>query len=339
MSSIGEWTGDVHEGDAFDVLAELPADSVHAVVTDPPYGLAFMGRDWDDFEPREYQQWCGEWAREAKRVLRPGGHLLAFSGNRTHHRLFTGVEDAGFEVRDTLTWHYGSGFPKALDVSKAIDKQRDDEAEQRVVCRWLRERIVDSEFTTGDIADHFEFDRRMVEHWAARDSDSQPSTPTLEQWRELKELIGFGDDMDPLVNWLNDRKGEPALASASPPRTRATSARTTPSSASPNPSTHERRPRTFKPPHTNPRPMSPEESLARFLYRAGTFLLVTAWLVGSGWFIFVVAHDVYARWGSWHTYPVPDKRAIKHVVGLLAMVAINLLFLWLAVEWFLVTTP
>ena len=122
-------TNVIHTGDCFDVLDELPESSVHAVVTDPPYGLAFMGRDWDDFEPKEYQSWCEEWAREVKRVLKPGGHLLAFSGNRTHHRLFTGVEDAGFEIRDTVTWHYGSGFPKAGDISKTIDKRADAERE------------------------------------------------------------------------------------------------------------------------------------------------------------------------------------------------------------------
>ena len=116
-------TNIIHTGDCFDVLTELPDESVHAVVSDPPYGLAFMGRDWDDFEPKEYQEWCEKWARECKRVLKPGGHMLAFSGNRTHHRLFTGVEDAGFEIRDTLTWHYGSGFPKASDISKTIDKR------------------------------------------------------------------------------------------------------------------------------------------------------------------------------------------------------------------------
>jgi DNA modification methylase len=124
-----DWTNTIQTGDCFEVLGELPAESVHAVVTDPPYGLAFMGRDWDDFDPTEYQEWCGDWATEAKRVLKPGGHLLAFSGNRTHHRLFSGVEDAGYEVRDTLTWHQAEGFPKALDVSKAIDKQADAERE------------------------------------------------------------------------------------------------------------------------------------------------------------------------------------------------------------------
>ena len=119
----------IHTGDAFEVLDHIGENNVHAVVTDPPYGLAFMGRDWDDFEPKEYQGWCERWASKVKRVLKPGGHLLAFSGNRTHHRLFSGVEDAGFEIRDTVTWHYGSGFPKALDVSKAIDKTADAERE------------------------------------------------------------------------------------------------------------------------------------------------------------------------------------------------------------------
>jgi site-specific DNA-methyltransferase (adenine-specific) len=88
-----------------------------------------MGRDWDSFDPKEYQEWCEEWAALALDALKPGGHLLAFSGNRTHHRLFSGVQDAGFELRDTVTWHYGSGFPKALDVSKAIDKTEDAERE------------------------------------------------------------------------------------------------------------------------------------------------------------------------------------------------------------------
>src|SRR6056297_2811924 len=97
-------------GDTFDELPSLSENSVHAIVTDPPYGLAFMRRDWDDFEPKEYQEWCEEWACEALRVLKPGGHMLAFSGNRTHHRLFTGVEDAGlrFGIRSRGTTGVGS---------------------------------------------------------------------------------------------------------------------------------------------------------------------------------------------------------------------------------------
>lgn len=178
---------DVIHGDSLDVMRSMPADSVDAVVTDPPYGLEFMGKEWDapyrqsgsewaqkratgtdwkgrererpgrlymrsrhetcrtcgrqkhqhrddcmtpDFvwvthEPvqmRAFQAWCEEWAREALRVLKPGGHLVAFGGTRTYHRLTCGLEDAGFEIRDCLSWLYGSGFPKSLDVSKAIDK-------------------------------------------------------------------------------------------------------------------------------------------------------------------------------------------------------------------------
>ena len=101
----------------------MAAGSVDAVVTDPPYGLEFMGKEWDTHAgPREFQEWCEAWAREALRALKPGGHLLAFGGTRTYHRLACAIEDAGFEIRDCLAWLYGSGFPKSLDVSKAIDK-------------------------------------------------------------------------------------------------------------------------------------------------------------------------------------------------------------------------
>jgi DNA modification methylase len=106
----------VHYGDCLEVMAVHPDASVDAIVTDPPYGLGFMGRKWDALPPGE------KWAAECLRVLKPGGHLLAFGGSRTWHRLAVAVEDAGFEVRDSIAWLYGSGFPKSLDVSKAMDK-------------------------------------------------------------------------------------------------------------------------------------------------------------------------------------------------------------------------
>ena len=110
-------------GDCVEQMKTLEANSVDAIVTDPPYGLEFMGKAWDGFgTPLGFQTWSEQWAREAFRVLKPGGHLLAFGGTRMYHRLAAGVEDAGFEIRDTLMWLYGSGFPKSLDVSKAIDK-------------------------------------------------------------------------------------------------------------------------------------------------------------------------------------------------------------------------
>jgi site-specific DNA-methyltransferase (adenine-specific) len=107
---------DIICGEALAELRKLPPDSAHACVTDPPYGLKFMGKDWDRGVPGS-----AYWA-EALRVCRPGAHLLAFGGTRTFHRLACAIEDAGWEIRDTLMWVYGSGFPKSLDVGKAFDK-------------------------------------------------------------------------------------------------------------------------------------------------------------------------------------------------------------------------
>jgi hypothetical protein len=145
----------LYAGDCLDVLRELPDASVDAVVTDPPYGLEFMGKDWDRFDQTPaawatrdksedltgkssspflaasvnkyaaglpFQQWCHLWTVECLRVLKPGGHLLAFGGTRTYHRLACAVEDAGFEVRDFIAWLYGSGFPKSLDVTDALGR-------------------------------------------------------------------------------------------------------------------------------------------------------------------------------------------------------------------------
>lgn len=119
----------VWAGDCLDVLRRLPEASVDAVVTDPPYLLGFMGREWDTKAGHEHLDWHRAWCDEAFRVLKPGGHLLAFGGTRTWHRLACAVEDAGFEVRDSIAWLYGQGFPKSLDVSKAIDKAAGAERE------------------------------------------------------------------------------------------------------------------------------------------------------------------------------------------------------------------
>ena len=109
-------TTKVIHGDCIETMNQMEPESVDAIVTDPPYGLGFMGKKWDDLPPSR------EWAEACYRVLKPGGHIAAFGGTRTWHRLAVAIEDAGFEMRDSLAWLYGSGFPKSHDVGKAIDK-------------------------------------------------------------------------------------------------------------------------------------------------------------------------------------------------------------------------
>ena len=106
----------LYRGDCLKVLPTLPENSVDSVVTDPPYGLRFMGKDWDNGVPGPH------FWREVLRVAKPGAFLLCFGGTRTFHRLACAIEDAGWQIRDTLMWVYGQGFPKSLDISKAIDK-------------------------------------------------------------------------------------------------------------------------------------------------------------------------------------------------------------------------
>jgi DNA modification methylase len=110
-------------GDCLEVMPTLAADSVDTIITDPPYGLSFMGKDWDHGIPGP-RFWV-----EALRVAKPGAMLLAFGGSRTFHRLAVAIEDAGWEIRDTIMWLYGSGFPKSHDISKAIDKAAGKERE------------------------------------------------------------------------------------------------------------------------------------------------------------------------------------------------------------------
>lgn len=110
-------------GNCLDRLKDLEDNSIDAIVTDPPYGLSFMGKKWD-YDVPSVDIW-----KECLRVLKPGGHLLSFAGTRTQHRMAVNIEDAGFEIRDMLAWVYGSGFPKSLNIGKAIDKIQGNERE------------------------------------------------------------------------------------------------------------------------------------------------------------------------------------------------------------------
>src|SRR5690606_1059180 len=229
----------LYHGDCLDVLRGLPDASVDAIVTDPPYGLEFMGKDWDrpwavtasagvgfkgrednltlpshrdgrnancrtcggrqrganrctcdspswDRHPREdmvaFQQWCAAWATECLRVLKPGGHMLAFGGSRTWHRLACAVEDAGFEIRDSIAWLYGSGFPKSLDVSKAIDKAAG--VEREVIGSKVTGNAKQAASRTGEFADGQHGGTQLVDVTA-------PATPDAERWQ------GWGTALKP----------------------------------------------------------------------------------------------------------------------------------------------
>jgi len=124
---LSAWVGKVHCGDCLEVLRGLPDCSVDSVITDPPYELGFMGKSWD---AQGISFRTDVWA-ECLRVAKPGATLLAFGGTRTYHRIAVAIEDAGWYIADSIHWVYGTGFPKSLDIGKAIDKRAG--AEQEVV--------------------------------------------------------------------------------------------------------------------------------------------------------------------------------------------------------------
>jgi DNA modification methylase len=108
----------LHNGNCLTIIPILADNSVDSIITDPPYELGFMGKSWDNTGiAYNVAMW-----KECYRVLKPGGHLLAFGGTRTYHRMAVAIEDAGFEIRDMIEWVYGSGFPKSLNIGKAVDK-------------------------------------------------------------------------------------------------------------------------------------------------------------------------------------------------------------------------
>jgi site-specific DNA-methyltransferase (adenine-specific) len=168
----------IYHGDAREVLSEIDAEAT-ACVTDPPYGLAFMGRSWDDFEPREYQDWCIEWGEIVMDALLPGAPVLAFSGTRTAHRLTCGLEDAGLVIRDRLAWMYGGGFPKSHDISKAIDGAKG--AERTEV---IESREESSGWKSQDKknADHGYRDQRYYDDEPDTIEYKAPATDEAERW-------------------------------------------------------------------------------------------------------------------------------------------------------------
>lgn len=199
------------KGDCREQLKLIPDESVDSIVTDPPYELGFMGKSWDASGiAYNVEVW-----RECLRVLKPGGHLLAFGGSRTYHRLACAVEDAGFEIRDQIMWVYGSGFPKSLDVGKAIDKMHGPEKQEMIikVTSWIRDARDMAGLSNTDIDKAFGLNT-MARHWTdVPPEGKQPSVPTAEQWPLLLQLLNVSepphDVRDAIDRWL-EIKGQPA---------------------------------------------------------------------------------------------------------------------------------
>jgi DNA modification methylase len=171
---MADWK--VLEGDCLDVMRGMEDNSVDSIVTDPPYGLSFMGKKWD-YDVPSVEIWA-----ECLRVLKPGGHLLAFAGTRTQHRMAVRIEDAGFEIRDMIAWVYGSGFPKSLDVSKAIDKNNGEVGRLWKFTAYMR--------TTGLTAKQLNeaTGTFMGSHYLT--DKAQPAIPTPELWQVIRPLSG-----------------------------------------------------------------------------------------------------------------------------------------------------
>lgn len=195
----------IYNGDCLELLKTLDDNSIDSIVTDPPYGIEFMNKGWDKQVPG-----VDVW-QECLRVLKPGGHLLAFAGTRTQHRMATNIEDAGFEVRDMIAWAYGSGFPKNLDVSKAIDRIRteDHEAAARVAV-YLSRNLEDSGKTRTQLEDVFKI-KNISQQWFTTNLNqyTKPRVPKWDQWLKIKEFLSLDDTMDEEVFRLNSRKGQP----------------------------------------------------------------------------------------------------------------------------------
>ncbi|QCG78063.1 DNA methyltransferase [Mycobacterium Phage Bench] len=197
----------IHLGDCRDILAELEDASVDSIVTDPPYELGFMGKKWDGsgiaFDVEMWEQ--------CLRVLKPGGHLLAFGGSRTWHRLTVAIEDAGFEIRDSIAWLYGSGFPKSLDVAKAIDKAGGESPQRQA--EVLRNARTRAGLSRDEVAERIGCTPSSVRDWEEGRSRAvgrslEWITPSPAYRDRLADLLGYTSDERRITGASTDRRGD-----------------------------------------------------------------------------------------------------------------------------------
>ena len=193
----------IYHGDCREILPTL--DPVETCITDPPYGLSFMGKDWDHGVPGVH------FWEIIRGSLLPGAMCLAFGGTRTHHRLMVAIEDAGFELRDCLMWLYGSGFPKSLDISKSIDKAGGcNPAEVSCILRARRE---EGRLSRADVAEKVGCTVSSVRDWEegrarAKGQAVEHITPSTEYRSRLADLLGYTEDERRVCGVSVDRRGD-----------------------------------------------------------------------------------------------------------------------------------
>lgn len=174
----------LYNGNSKQILPTLAENSIDSIVCDPPYELGFMGKSWDSTGiANDVDLW-----KEVLRVLKPGGHLLAFSGSRTYHRMVVAIEDAGFEIRDQIMWVYGSGFPKSHNISKGIDKAAGVERE---VTEWISTPYkIDSGAADAEYS-QLKGTKTMDENGYRTTPITAPATAAAQQWQ------GWGTALKP----------------------------------------------------------------------------------------------------------------------------------------------
>ena len=176
---------ELRQGDMREELSSLTQNSIDCIVTDPPYELNFMGKSWDNagvsFQKETWEH--------CFRVLKPGGYMLAFGGSRTFHRIACAIEDAGFEIRDTIMWIYGSGFPKSMDISKQIDKKDSKDFDTRsLLAKHIKDSVNKIGKNKNDLLERFN-NSAKVNHWLSF-SKSNFYQPTYDEYKILVEEFG-----------------------------------------------------------------------------------------------------------------------------------------------------
>ena len=181
-------------GDSLEVLKDFEDNYFDSVVTDPPYGLAFMGKKWD-YDVPQVELW-----KEVYRVLKPGGHILSFAGSRTYHRMAVNIEDAGFEIRDMLGWLYGSGFPKSHNIGKAVDKINGRFYDNNFK-EYCNKKRINKKYSFNDINKLMGVAVTGGGFASSILGDKSKNTlPTKQNYKKLKNILDLDDRFDDLIN-------------------------------------------------------------------------------------------------------------------------------------------